>query len=242
MRFESRWTYAYTQMTNALVADFDLVTFFDTSTHHAACVTGAQAAALLLVDESGELQVKAASNRVGADLGSAQVETGEGPGPDCLQQHAPIFTVDDEQDPSMWPTFAAAMEAAGVRSAHAYPVRLRKDVIGVLNIFGTSALTADPDEVRLVQALADLVGLAVLHERAVGHEVLVRQLEEALVTRGVLEQAKGVISCHLDIDVEEAFQIMRRRARKERRRVHDVAQEVIDSRQLMRPRADPQRP
>lgn len=110
-------------------------------------------------------------------------------------------------------------------------MRLRGDVIGALNLFGTSAVRFEDNEARIVQGLADVATIAILQERSISRaEALTEQLQGALTSRITLEQAKGALSRTLGISVDEAFVIMRNRARSSQRRLVDVAEEVLESR------------
>jgi AmiR/NasT family two-component response regulator len=102
-------------------------------------------------------------------------------------------------------------------------------VIGALNVFGaTDGVRLDPDDVVLLQALADMASIALLQERAVRHgHVLSEQLQGALNSRVVIEQAKGVIAQARRVSVDEAFTLIRGYARSNNRRLGEVAQAVV---------------
>ncbi|MDP2772609.1 MAG: ANTAR domain-containing protein [Nocardioides sp.] len=107
-------------------------------------------------------------------------------------------------------------------------MRLRSKVIGALNLFGTEDSHFEADEVRIVQALADVATIAMLQERSLSQaETLTEQLQGALNSRIVIEQAKGALAHADGISMAEAFDLMRSRARSDRRRLVDVATEVL---------------
>jgi GAF domain-containing protein len=211
-----------------LVADFDLIDFLHTLTDHAATVSGAEAVGLVLADQQNRLQFMAASNKAGQALELFQIQSDEGPCHDCYHDRRPVVNADLGQAESLWPRFAPRARAAGFQSVHAFPMRLREDVIGALNLFGTAAVRFDPDEVLLVQALADVATIAILQERTIARSaVLTEQLQGALSSRVTIEQAKGALSRAQGMTVDEAFESMRQRARSSHRRLTDVAAEVL---------------
>ena len=96
-------------------------------------------------------------------------------------------------------------------------MRLRDEVIGALNLFSIRQMRLDPQEVRVVQSLADVATIAILQERSIARaEALTEQLQGALNSRIVIEQAKGALARMEGISVDEAFEVMRRRARSQR--------------------------
>jgi len=111
---------------------------------------------------------------------------------------------------------------------HALPLRLRNETVGAMNILSAELRTLSPLEVDLAQALADAATIGILQERAVRRGVqLAEQLQGALESRIVVEQAKGIVAERLQVGMEEAFALIRRYARSERRRLSEVAVDLI---------------
>jgi AmiR/NasT family two-component response regulator len=109
-------------------------------------------------------------------------------------------------------------------------MRLRDRVIGAMNLFGVDHRELPPDSVRVVQALADLATIAIIQEQAMSRaEVLNEQLQAALTSRIVIEQAKGAVAQTFGVTVEEAFQMMRAHARAGRLRLTDLAHTIVSS-------------
>jgi GAF domain-containing protein len=127
-----------------------------------------------------------------------------------------------------WPQFTPRALAAGFRSVHAFPLRLRHQVIGALNMFGIAEGDLDPADIRVIQALADIATIGLLQERAVREaNLLSNQLEAALRSRVSIEQAKGALAQIHGVDVDEAFEVMRRFARSNNRALSAVARDVV---------------
>jgi AmiR/NasT family two-component response regulator len=114
-------------------------------------------------------------------------------------------------------------------SVYAVPLRLREQTIGALNLFGAQAGVLTAEDIRLTQALADVATIGILQERALRrHEVLIEQLQSALNSRVVIEQAKGVVAERGGLDMEQAFAVLRRYARTTQQRLSDLARNVVD--------------
>jgi AmiR/NasT family two-component response regulator len=118
---------------------------------------------------------------------------------------------------------------AGFRSVHAFPLRLRNEVIGALNVFGDQpGITLDATDVSIVQALADVAAIGLLQERAIRRgEILTEQLQGALNSRIIIEQAKGATAQARGVSVDEAFTLIRNYARRTNRRLSDVARTIV---------------
>lgn len=218
----------FVEVADTLVDEFDVVDFLDHLTDKAATVSGAAAVGLVLSDHRGRVRFMAASNDSGKMLELLQIQNDEGPCLDCLTTGVPVVNADLGQAGDRWPVFAPRALAAGFQSVHAFPMRLRSQTIGALNLFGTEGWHFEPDEVRVVQALADVATIAILHERnLVQAEALTEQLQGALNSRIVIEQAKGALAQAEGISTSEAFDVMRTRARSSQRRLAEVAQELL---------------
>src|SRR4029078_6861441 len=102
-----------------------------------------------------------------------QVQADEGPCQDCYRQGKPVINADLVSAADKWPPSTPRAVAAGYRSVHAFPLRLRDQVIGALNLFGTDPGDVDPSDARLVQALADVATIGLLQERAIPEDEVV---------------------------------------------------------------------
>jgi GAF domain-containing protein len=157
-----------------------------------------------------------------------QVQALEGPCQDCYRQGHPVFNADLRAAADKWPQFAPRAVAAGYRSVHAFPMRLRQQVIGALNLFGTDTGEMSPRDVRIVRALADVATIGLLQERAIRHgEGLTEQLQAALDSRIVIEQAKGALAQIHGSTPDQAFERLRSDSRRNHARLSQVAHAVI---------------
>ena len=220
-------SHLFVDVADTLVADFDVVDFLTTLCEHATVVSGADAVGIMLKDHRGELRFMASSNDAGRSLELAQLRLGEGPCLDCVQTMEPVVNTDLTLADT-WPKFAPTAIEAGFHSVHAFPMRLRDQAIGALNLFAVSEVRFDPGEVRVVQSLADVATIAILQERSIARaEAVTEQLQGALNSRIVIEQAKGALARQEGITVDEAFERLRDRARSSRQRLVDVAAVVL---------------
>jgi len=218
----------FVEVADTLVDDFDVIEFLQmiaTRTRELVAVT---AVGLLLDDGRGRLQVMAASDEEARLLELFQLQHNEGPCLDAFTLGTPVVNADLTGAADRWPTFAPRASAAGFRSVHAFPLRLRATVIGALNLFGTEVGSLRPADVKIVQALADVATIGLLQEKAIRHgEVLTEQLQHALNSRVVIEQAKGALARMLGVSVDEAFDLLRGYARNHNRKLVDLARLVI---------------
>ena len=187
------------------------------------------AVGLLLADARGALHVVAASSERVADLEAFQAQRAQGPCHTCYLEGEPVNVPDLAAASARWPEFAAVAARAGVASVHAVPMRLRDAVVGALNLFGTTPGSLDEADLRLAQALADVATVALIQDRAAADSNLVNeQLQKALDSRVVLEQAKGVLSYSGDLDMPAAYAALRQYARDHNIQLTELARALVN--------------
>jgi GAF domain-containing protein len=218
----------FVEMADTLVDDFDMIEFLHVLTARCVQLLGVSAAGLLLTDQQDTLQVVAASSERTRLLELFQLQTDQGPCVDCFRTGQPV-SVADLPSAGRWPGFAAAAAEVGFAAVHAVPMRLRTEVIGALNLFDTTPGPLDEGKLRIGQALADVATIGLLQQRAIHRrDTLTEQLQTALESRVLIEQAKGVLAERLHLDMDEAFALLRGYARNNNRRLSDLAQAVVD--------------
>jgi GAF domain-containing protein len=218
----------FVELTDTMVADFDVIDFLHVLTSRSVELLDVSAAGLLLADPRGELRVVAASSEAARLLELFQLQNDQGPCLDCFRSGQPVATADLGAD-ERWPRFAAAAGQGGFRAVQALPMRLREQVIGALNLFRADRGAFAPASVRVGQALADVATISLLHERGMRHsDILNEQLQAALNSRVIIEQAKGKLAERLGVDMDQAFALLRDRARASNRRLSDLARAFID--------------
>lgn len=222
-------TDAFVELADTLVADFDVIDFLHQLTDRCVHLLGVSAAGLLLTDQRGALRVVAASSEETRLLELFQLQNDEGPCLDAFRTGQLVKVAELSAATELWPRFTTEAMLTGFASVHAVPMRLRSEVIGALNLFHRSPGALDRETLRLGQALADVATIGILQERAIRrHAVLAEQLQTALTSRIVIEQAKGVISERRQLDMDGAFALLRDTARGTNRRLTELARSVVE--------------
>ncbi len=226
---EQQFTEAFVEMADTLVDDFDLMEFLHALTDRCVSLLGVSAAGLLLTDQRGALRLVAASSEQTRLLELFQVQIDEGPCLDCFRSGRPVAVADLAAAAGRWPRFVPAARGTGFEAVHALPMRLRSEVIGALNLFTAQAQELDPETLRMGQALADVATIGLLQARTIQRrDAVTEQLQTALNTRVLIEQAKGVIAERRHVDMDVAFTLLRASARNHNRRMADLSRAVID--------------
>jgi GAF domain-containing protein len=220
---------ALVELADTLVDDFDTVDFLHTLTARTIELVDAEAAGVMVTDQRGRLRVLAASSEQARLLELFELQNDEGPCLDCFRTGRAVPETDLAEPGHPWPLFAGEALAAGHRTVSALPLRLRDHVVGALNLFGGDPGRLSTDDLRLAQALADVATIGLLQQRTVRRrELLAEQLQTALHSRVVLEQAKGVLSERGQMTMDEAFSRLRAYARAHGTLLSDVARGVVD--------------
>ncbi|MDQ1620374.1 MAG: hypothetical protein QOE19_2943 [Actinomycetota bacterium] len=230
---EQRLAAAFVELADTLVDDFDALDFLHVLAERCVDLLDVSAAGLMLADQTGVLRLAAASTERARLLELFELQNEEGPCLECFATGDPVLAADlgGSRDPSPWPRFASETRAAGFRSVAALPLRLRDETIGALNLFREQPDALSPEEIALGQALADVATIGILQERGVRRrEVLAQQLQSALNSRIVIEQAKGVIAERTGVDMDDAFRLLRRAARSRHEHLSDTAVKVVTGR------------
>jgi GAF domain-containing protein len=222
----------FVDLADSLVDDFDALDLLNVLVERCVDVLGVAAAGLMFADGQEQLRLAVSSSEGARLMDLYQLQNDEGPCLDCYRSGQPVSGVPLQEAQDRWPNFAAAATREGFVGVLALPLRLRGRVIGALNLFDAKDGTlSDPEVHPVAQAMADVATIAILQERLVKQrEIVNQQLQGALTSRVAIEQAKGVLATRLDVEMDVAFELMRRRSRDERRRLVDVAEEVVNAR------------
>ncbi|ADD44521.1 GAF and ANTAR domain-containing protein [Stackebrandtia nassauensis] len=228
---EHRLAETFVELADTLVANFDVVDFTHVLANRCVELLDAAAVGLMLIDQHSQLRVIASSDEQSRVLELFELEADHGPCLECFRTGHQVADPDLRDADTRWPRFAAKAVEAGYLAVQAIPMRLRGETIGVLNLFRQQPGALDETLLRTGQALADVATIGLLHERAVRHhQILAEQLQGALNSRVVIEQAKGLLSERFNVDMPTAFVVMRKFARRTNRKLSDVAQDVVSGR------------
>lgn len=228
---ETRVIDAFLTVTDTLVHDFDALDMLTMLSERCVELLDVHAAGVILTDGTGGLSVAAASSEQSRLLEVFAVAIDAGPCVECIRTGEAVVSEDlcTPAAREQWPRYAPGALGAGFRSTHALPMRLRGEVIGVLTLLHTDRHTLGESDARLGQALADAATIGLLHERAVQQAWTVQeQLQGALNSRVIIEQAKGVLSGQTGLQPDEAFTALRSLARQRGTRLTDLARAVVE--------------
>jgi GAF domain-containing protein len=226
---EERLAQAFVEFSDTLVRDYDVVEFLSRLCQRSVEVLEVTAAGALLTDGARRLQVVAASTEQVTVLETLQIQRQEGPCADAYRSGRRVAVPDLRRVGRRWPVFTPRALGAGVSGVCAFPMRLRTDRIGALNVFQAAPGSFDQATVLAGQALADVATIAILQARAVEDAArLAGQLQHALESRVVVEQAKGILGERLGIDPEAAFDRLRRHGRQHGMHLATLARRVVD--------------
>jgi hypothetical protein len=219
----------FVELADTLVDDFDVVELLTLLAHRCVEMLDVAAAGLMLVAPGGDLRVIASSSEEMRLVELFEIQAQEGPCPDCYRTGEPTAHENLARDDAQWPLFGPVALEAGFLSVHALPMRLRGVTIGALNLFRTEAGLLEEPDVVAGQALADVATIAILqHRAAIQAHLLVDQLNHALNSRVMIEQAKGILAERSGLDMEGAFAWLRKQARDHNQLLVDVAESIIE--------------
>jgi ANTAR domain/GAF domain len=228
---DERLARVFVELADTLVEEFDPVEFLQVLADRCVELLDAEAAALMLADRRGDLQLVACTADRVRDVEQFQLDVREGPCVDCFTTGAPQMGIDLTVETDRWPRFRRVAAGAGFGGAHALPMRLRRQVIGALDLFTDAPRALAADVVAVGQAMADIATIGLLHERNLRDQtVLSEQLQAALDSRVLIEQAKGVLAARAGLTVAEAFARMRAHARRRGLTLTAVAGAVVEGR------------
>jgi GAF domain-containing protein len=218
----------FVELADTLVEDFDVIEFLHRLAERCVHLLDCAEAGLLLADASGSLRVMASSSESADALDLLQSQNEEGPCFECYKGGHPVVSQDLKMETDRWPAFAPAAVRSGFLSVQALPMRVRGETIGALNLFRAGTGLIAEQDLPLGQGMADIAAIALLQERSVRESRgVVAQLQGALTSRVVIEQAKGVLAERSHITVDTAFARLRTHARERNLRLSDVARELI---------------
>jgi GAF domain-containing protein len=230
MSRERRLMDTFVELADTMVDDYDMIEFLQLLTERCVELLGTSEAGVMLADGAGKLRHAACSNERMQIVELFELQLEEGPCFDAFRTNEPVVSAEPEEVARRWPRFAPHVRDGGFESVAAVPMRLRSEVIGALNLFSSHPVALGTDELRLAQALADIATIGILHQRAIADaRIATTQLEVALESRIVIEQAKGIVAERNRIGVDEAFTLLRSYTRSHNRLLAQTARAIIDA-------------
>lgn len=229
---ERQVTEAFVSLANSMADGRDPVDLLTSLSVDCARLLDVASVGLLLADHQGSLHVLAASSEATRDLELFQLQCEQGPCLDCFRNGETVSVADLDSALPRWPQFVPVATAAGFASLHAIPMRLRENRLGAMGLFGDRPGSLNAEDQRLGQALAHVASVALVQDKTASDQTAItEQLQTALNSRVVLEQAKGVLAECGRLDMDQAFAALRKYARDHNGRLTDLARAVV-SREL----------
>lgn len=219
----------FAELADTLDDDFEVLDYLQNLAQRSAELFNASAAAIVLADLRGDLQQVASTSHAARVLGVVGLSIARGPVEEAFSTGEPVVNVPQERSATRWPRFTSAAADLGFQTLQVFPMRYRNEVLGALSLFFEETVRLSPDDEFIGAALARAAAIGLLHERTPRQtELLAERLQLALAERVELEQAKGVVAERAGTTVEDAFGLLLRHARTERRRLADVVRAILD--------------
>jgi len=229
MAREDRLIETFVKLADTLVDNYDIIDFLQTLAERSVDLVDVSAAGIMLADSEGKLRHAACSNEQMRFVELLELQLEEGPCFDAFRTHEPVVCASPEEAARRWPRFTPQAREGGFEGYSAVPMRLRAETIGALNLFSSDARTLSADDIKVVQAMADIATIGILQERLIRDaHAFSTQLQVALESRVVIEQAKGIVAEHSNVTVDEAFERIRTYTRAHNRLLSDTARQIID--------------
>ena len=218
---------AVVSLVDSLLEDFDVIELLTQLTEHCAQLLDVASAGLLLADPHRQLHLMAATSEKTHELELFQLQAEEGPCLDCYATGQPISVPDLPAAAQRWPRFVPAATEAEIASVHAVPLRAAGTVLGALGLFGSRTGELNDADLLVAQTLSHVACVAILQEHPPTPATVIPRLRTALISRVVVEQAKGYLRERLNVSVEDAFKLLRRYARTNSDHLTEVARRLI---------------
>ncbi|MFK4805194.1 GAF and ANTAR domain-containing protein [Microbacterium sp. ZW CA_36] len=226
---DSRILQTFAMLADTMVDDYDVVDLLQLLVDACHDVLGISAAGILLADDEGDLQVVASTSEASRLVELMQLGAQAGPCIECYRTGAAVSVASIPSVPEKWGAFRDSATAHGFGATDAVPLRLRDTTIGALNLLREEEGPPDDFDVVAARAFADVATIGILHERSLREsELLARQLKQALQSRIVIEQAKGVVAFTNGVPIDDAFRIIRTYARSNQLPLSSVAARLVN--------------
>jgi transcriptional regulator with GAF, ATPase, and Fis domain len=225
---ETQLLQTFARLADSLVDDYDLVDLLQYLVDTCRDVLEMSAAGILLADDRGELELVASTSEASRLVEMMQLSAEAGPCIESFRSGRAVALPEIADSPLEWRAFSESAIGQGFHAVDALPLCLRNVTIGTLNLLRTEPGLAPEEDIVAAQAFADVATIGILHERSLRESaVLAEQLQSALNSRVVIEQAKGVVSHVRGVPIEQAFDLMREYARSHSIGLSALATQIV---------------
>jgi GAF domain-containing protein len=222
----------FARLADVLDPRLDVIDTMDLVVQAAVKFTSAVEAGIVLADPGGVLHVVASTSERTTDVEEAELGTSQGPCLDSYRTGQTVETPNLDAARDRWPVFVEVASARGFHAGYAVPLTLRGERLGALNMFLDRPDVLTDQDAAVAQALAEFATIGIVQRRALQeHADRAAQLQHALDSRVLIEQAKGALSYQRGVTIDHAFTILRDHARRTQSRIRDVAEQIV-TRQL----------
>ena len=221
---------ALTTFARRMTSDYDVGDVLDLLAMQVPRVLNVDAGGVTLREPGGTTGYAAASDSRAARTEQTESTLDQGPCVACIHDRE-LKVVTDLRTDTRWPAYREAVLPLGWRTVLGVPLMADNECIGGLDVYGQEPKEWDKEELDAAQLLADMATSYIVRAQALHHSrTLADQLQHALDSRVVIEQAKGILAARLDVDVQQAFELLRGQARSTNTPLRKVAQQVVDGR------------
>jgi GAF domain-containing protein len=215
-------------LADSLRPGYDIVDTLDLLVEASTTFTSAVEAGILLIGAEGRLHVAASSTERASDVEESQLGVDGGPCSDAIRAgqgiDVPLIPAEKER----WPEFVATAQAKGFNAAHAIPMRLRAQTLGGLKLFSTRPGSLSDRDQALAETFAQIATISIVqHQTITDHGIVNAQLQRALDSRVIIEQAKGVLAQQYGLEMDAAFALLRNHARRSSSGMSHVAKQIV---------------
>lgn len=228
---DRNWAVAdtFVELADTLTSDYHVGELLQFLVERTAAILEADAAGVFLEGPKGDFALTAATSEEMHRIEELEISADRGPSIDAYRSGEPVIVDDLAAATDRWPEVVPALVDMGMRGGYAFPLVLRGDRVGALNMYRRRPGRFERADIRIAQGFADLAAIGILQERKVADaERRAEHLQHALDSRIFIEQAKGVLANRHGITPGEAFEVLRRHARNERIRIHELSERVIE--------------
>jgi GAF domain-containing protein len=210
-----------------LPARYDLEEALSELTKSVTAVLGLSGSGVTLAEE-GQLRFVTAVSEASGELERNQEEHQAGPCRDAYESGRVVRVTDVRLESARWPEFSAAATRLVVAGVAGIPMRLADQIIGAVNLYSHEPRQWSDGDVAVAGVLADVATSYVVNASKLRQqEQLSEQLQEALESRVVIEQAKGITAQQNAVTIDAAYQLMRRHARNNNASLRVVAEAIV---------------
>jgi GAF domain-containing protein len=218
----------FVQLADSLQTTREVVDTMDVLVQGSTSFTSAAEAGIMLVGADGKLHVIASTSERAVDVEEAQLGASEGPCLDAFQTGESVEVPDIAAERERWPRFTAVAGDRGFRAAHATPLRLRNHALGGINLFSLENGALSNRDTVLVQAMAEMATISIVNTQLAQRSASINdQLQRALDTRVIIEQAKGVLAERHNIGMDGSFALIRNHSRTTGTKLREIADQIV---------------